>query len=280
MISSISVGGSISSEGFLSSILLVVVIIVMVVIVVVILIVIVVVIVGVVIVVMIFEVVVVVDDVSLIFKLSFVIIGVPVGSVFLLGLLALAIAAVCAFRAEEMPLVIGCWMAAKVMAGVSDVDHLEAARGYGMIHNDEDGDNDANDGDDDEREINNVVEEEDREWIRFLGGNNSLGTKKYRGSNSSDGGNTKDGVKIAGGVIGSGDEIGPYTPSTVTILVVPATDDSPEVPERTAVETILNMSPKNKDHYESKKEAIHLLLTGIEDEIYSTVNACKTAYDM
>ncbi|GJV70860.1 reverse transcriptase domain-containing protein [Tanacetum coccineum] len=43
--------------------------------------------------------------------------------------------------------------------------------------------------------------------ICFLGGNNSSGTKKYRGSNSSDGGNTGDGVKIAGGVIGSGDGI-------------------------------------------------------------------------
>ncbi|GKF83267.1 hypothetical protein Tco_0244923, partial [Tanacetum coccineum] len=50
-------------------------------------------------------------------------------------------------------------------------------------------------------------EEEDGEWIRFLGGNSSSGIKKYRGSNSNDGGNTKDGVKIAGGVIGSGDEI-------------------------------------------------------------------------
>nr|GFB45090.1 hypothetical protein [Tanacetum cinerariifolium] len=50
---------------------------------------------------------------------------------------------------------------------------------------------------------------------------------------------------------------GPYTLSTVTITVVPATDDSPEVPERTPVETILNM-----------------------DEIYSTVDACKTAHDM
>ncbi|GJU74882.1 retrovirus-related pol polyprotein from transposon TNT 1-94 [Tanacetum coccineum] len=48
----------------------------------------------------------------------------------------------------------------------------------------------------------NVVEEEDGEWIRFLGGNSSSGTKKYRGSNSSDVGNTGDGVKIAGGVIG------------------------------------------------------------------------------
>ncbi|GJW03070.1 hypothetical protein Tco_1561926 [Tanacetum coccineum] len=75
-----------------------------------------------------------------------------------------------------------------------------------MIH--EDGDNDANDGDDDEiKWRNNVVEEEDGEQIRFLGGNSSSGTKKYRGSNSNDGGNTRDGVKIAGGVIGSGDEI-------------------------------------------------------------------------
>ncbi|GKF73374.1 hypothetical protein Tco_0219706, partial [Tanacetum coccineum] len=50
-------------------------------------------------------------------------------------------------------------------------------------------------------------EEEDGEWIRFLGGNSSSGTNKYRGSNSSDGGNTEDGVKIAGEVIGSGDGI-------------------------------------------------------------------------
>ncbi|GJX17938.1 hypothetical protein Tco_0218770 [Tanacetum coccineum] len=49
---------------------------------------------------------------------------------------------------------------------------------------------------------------------------------------------------------------------------------------RIGVETILNMSPKNKEHYQSEKEAIHLLLTGIGDEIYSTVDACKTAHDM
>nr|GEV58714.1 hypothetical protein [Tanacetum cinerariifolium] len=68
----------------------------------------------------------------------------------------------------------------------------------------------------------------------------------------------------------------PYTPSTVTILVVPATDDTPAVPERTAVEIILNMSPENKAHYESEKQAIHLLLTRIGDEIYLIVDACKT----
>ncbi|GJR72026.1 hypothetical protein Tco_0084391 [Tanacetum coccineum] len=49
----------------------------------------------------------------------------------------------------------------------------------------------------------------------------------------------------------------PYTPSSVTILVVPATDNTPAVPERRLVETILNM-----------------------DEIYSAVDACKTAHEM
>nr|GEU53455.1 retrovirus-related Pol polyprotein from transposon TNT 1-94 [Tanacetum cinerariifolium] len=47
-----------------------------------------------------------------------------------------------------------------------------------------------------------------------------------------------------------------------------------------AIETILNMSPENKAHYESKKKAIHLLLTRIGDEIYSTVDSCKTAHEI
>ncbi|GJY98357.1 retrovirus-related pol polyprotein from transposon TNT 1-94 [Tanacetum coccineum] len=56
--------------------------------------------------------------------------------------------------------------------------------------------------------------------------------------------------------------------------------NSPAVPERTAVETILTMSPENKAHYELEKDAIHLLLTKIGDEIYSTVDVCKTAHEM
>nr|GEW94583.1 hypothetical protein [Tanacetum cinerariifolium] len=73
---------------------------------------------------------------------------------------------------------------------------------------------------------------------------------------------------------------GPYTPSTVIILVVPVTENSPTVPEQTTVETTLSMSPENKAHFESEKEAIHLILIGIGDEIYSTVDACKTAHEM
>nr|GFB28086.1 hypothetical protein [Tanacetum cinerariifolium] len=73
---------------------------------------------------------------------------------------------------------------------------------------------------------------------------------------------------------------GPYTPSTIIIPAVPTTDESSEVPERIAVETILNMSLENKAHYEYKKEAIHFLLIGIGDKIYSTIDACKTAHEM
>ncbi|GJR19789.1 hypothetical protein Tco_0968316 [Tanacetum coccineum] len=42
-------------------------------------------------------------------------------------------------------------------------------------------------------------------------------------------------------------------------------------------------APENCAHFESEKkqkEAIHLILTGIGDEIYSTVDACQTAHEM
>nr|GEW75649.1 hypothetical protein [Tanacetum cinerariifolium] len=73
---------------------------------------------------------------------------------------------------------------------------------------------------------------------------------------------------------------GPYIPSTVTIPAVLVTYDTPTVLEQTTVETILNAYPENKAHYESEKEAIHFLLTGIGDEIYSTVDACKTTHEI
>ncbi|GJU15222.1 retrovirus-related pol polyprotein from transposon TNT 1-94 [Tanacetum coccineum] len=73
---------------------------------------------------------------------------------------------------------------------------------------------------------------------------------------------------------------GPYTPTIVTTPVVPATEDSPAVPEQTTVETVMNMTPENRAHFESEKEVIHLILTGIGDEIYSTVDACQTAQEI
>nr|GEW45212.1 putative reverse transcriptase domain-containing protein [Tanacetum cinerariifolium] len=67
----------------------------------------------------------------------------------------------------------------------------------------------------------------------------------------------------------------------LTILhVVEATDDSLAVPEHTTVETPTNMSPENKAHFLAEKDAIHLILTGIGDDIYSTVDAFQTAHEM
>ncbi|GJS09966.1 hypothetical protein Tco_0366762 [Tanacetum coccineum] len=60
----------------------------------------------------------------------------------------------------------------------------------------------------------------------------------------------------------------------------PATDNSSEVQERTILETFSNITPENKAYYDAEKEAIHLLLTRIGDEIYSNFDACKTAHDM
>nr|GEU83967.1 hypothetical protein [Tanacetum cinerariifolium] len=65
------------------------------------------------------------------------------------------------------------------------------------------------------------------------------------------------------------------------VQAVAATDDSSAIPEHTTVETPMNMSPANKAQFKSvKEEVIHLILNGIGDEIYSTVDACQTAQEM
>ncbi|GKA40756.1 hypothetical protein Tco_0733349 [Tanacetum coccineum] len=74
--------------------------------------------------------------------------------------------------------------------------------------------------------------------------------------------------------------IGPYVPSTVLVQAVAATEGNPAVQQHTTIETVLNMTPENKEHFLSEKEAIFLLLTGIGDEIYSTIDACNTANEM
>nr|GEY24572.1 integrase, catalytic region, zinc finger, CCHC-type, peptidase aspartic, catalytic [Tanacetum cinerariifolium] len=73
---------------------------------------------------------------------------------------------------------------------------------------------------------------------------------------------------------------GPYKPTTVLVQAVEATDNSPAVPEHTTVETPTSMALENKAHFLAEKEAIHLILTGIGDDIYSTVDACQTAQEM
>ncbi|GKF75459.1 hypothetical protein Tco_0224903, partial [Tanacetum coccineum] len=74
---------------------------------------------------------------------------------------------------------------------------------------------------------------------------------------------------------------GPYTPTTVISSSYSCNREfSPAVPEQTTVETVMNMTPENIAHFKSEKEVIHLILTRIGDEIYSTVDACQTAQEM
>nr|GEV52326.1 hypothetical protein [Tanacetum cinerariifolium] len=73
---------------------------------------------------------------------------------------------------------------------------------------------------------------------------------------------------------------GTYKPTTVLVQAVEATDDSLAVPEHTTVEMPTNISPENKAHFLAEKEAIHLILTGIGDDIYSTVDACQMAQEI
>nr|GEY07720.1 retrovirus-related Pol polyprotein from transposon TNT 1-94 [Tanacetum cinerariifolium] len=70
---------------------------------------------------------------------------------------------------------------------------------------------------------------------------------------------------------------GPYKPTTVLVQAIAATNDSPAIPEHTTVKTPMNMSPINKAHFEGGKEAIHLILTGIGNEIYSIKNLALIA---
>nr|GEZ10480.1 retrovirus-related Pol polyprotein from transposon TNT 1-94 [Tanacetum cinerariifolium] len=66
----------------------------------------------------------------------------------------------------------------------------------------------------------------------------------------------------------------------LNVQAIEAAGDSLAVPEHTVVETPMNMSPENKAHFLAEKEAIHLILTRIGDEIYSTVVACQTTQEM
>ncbi|GJS94614.1 retrovirus-related pol polyprotein from transposon TNT 1-94 [Tanacetum coccineum] len=57
---------------------------------------------------------------------------------------------------------------------------------------------------------------------------------------------------------------GPYTPTIVTTPVVPAIEDSPAIPEQTTVETVMNMTPENRAHFESEKELVENVGCAIE----------------
>ncbi|GKF03714.1 hypothetical protein Tco_0030637, partial [Tanacetum coccineum] len=66
---------------------------------------------------------------------------------------------------------------------------------------------------------------------------------------------------------------GPYTPTSVLITAVEAAENILPVAAHEEAETIHNMTIENKLYFQAEKEAVFLILTGIRDEIYSTVDA-------
>ncbi|GJT41446.1 hypothetical protein Tco_0941311 [Tanacetum coccineum] len=63
---------------------------------------------------------------------------------------------------------------------------------------------------------------------------------------------------------------GPYVPSTVLVQAVAAAEGNPAIQQHTIIETVLNMTPENKEHFLSEKKAISWLLTVSDNDIYST----------
>ncbi|GJU69276.1 hypothetical protein Tco_1255535 [Tanacetum coccineum] len=73
---------------------------------------------------------------------------------------------------------------------------------------------------------------------------------------------------------------GPYVMKRVLVLAKPATEIDPTIPEYTIQETYENTLLENHAYIDAEAEAIHMILSGIRDEIYTIVDACKTAQEI
>nr|GEZ88571.1 hypothetical protein [Tanacetum cinerariifolium] len=70
---------------------------------------------------------------------------------------------------------------------------------------------------------------------------------------------------------------GPYIMTEVTVPAKLATTTKEAVPEHNVPETYKNTTPKKYAYFDAEAKAIHMILSGIGDGIYSTVDACTTA---
>ncbi|GJZ04257.1 hypothetical protein Tco_0537532 [Tanacetum coccineum] len=72
----------------------------------------------------------------------------------------------------------------------------------------------------------------------------------------------------------------PYVMTEITILAKPTTTTEEAVPEHNVVETYKNVTLEKSAYFDAKAEVIHMILSGIRDDIYSTVDACTTTKEM
>ncbi|GJZ26990.1 hypothetical protein Tco_0571243 [Tanacetum coccineum] len=70
-----------------------------------------------------------------------------------------------------------------------------------------------------------------------------------------------------------------YVMTKVTIPVKPRTATE-EVPEHNVPETYKNITPEKRAYFDVEAEAMHMILSGIGDDMYSTVDACTNAKEM
>nr|GEV31384.1 RNA-directed DNA polymerase, eukaryota [Tanacetum cinerariifolium] len=75
-------------------------------------------------------------------------------------------------------------------------------------------------------------------------------------------------------------EEGPYVLTQLITLAVPANGDNPSQPRIVREETYANTFPDNKVVIDVEADAIHMILNGIGNDIYSTVDACPNSKKM
>ncbi|GKD82653.1 integrase, catalytic region, zinc finger, CCHC-type containing protein [Tanacetum coccineum] len=70
---------------------------------------------------------------------------------------------------------------------------------------------------------------------------------------------------------------GPYAMTEIDVPAKPATETKEAVPTQNVPETYKNTCPENHAYFDAKAGAIHMILSRIRDDVYSTVDACTTA---
>ncbi|GKB72011.1 hypothetical protein Tco_0933423 [Tanacetum coccineum] len=78
---------------------------------------------------------------------------------------------------------------------------------------------------------------------------------------------------------GSNERPSMLAPELVTPTVL-ADGDNQGQPQQVREETYIKTTPENHKLIDAKAEAIHMILNGIEDNIYSTVDPCSSAKEM
>ncbi|GJR40640.1 hypothetical protein Tco_1216324, partial [Tanacetum coccineum] len=73
---------------------------------------------------------------------------------------------------------------------------------------------------------------------------------------------------------------GPYVMTKILVPGKPTTATEEAVPAHTITKTYKNTTPKKHAYFDAEAEAIQFILTGIGDDIYSTINACTTTKEI